>query len=147
VTSSATFRSYVLDQLARVVPRLRWRSMFGGVGIYDDDQFFALIAGDTLYFKADDVNRPDYEARGLEPFRPFEGHDEVMSYFTVDADTLEQVDELREWAEKAIDAARRKKTARRRKTGTAIKPTPAQAIRPIAKAIKPKTRKKQRKGR
>lgn len=89
--------------------------MFGGVGIYDGELFFALIAGDTLYFKADDVNRPDYEARGLGPFKPFEDHDEVMSYYAVDADTLEQVDELREWSMKAIDAARRKKTARRRK--------------------------------
>lgn len=115
MAANSSFRSYVVDQLSRVVPRLRSRSMFGGVGIYDGELFFALIAGDTLYFKADDVNRPDYEARGLGPFKPFEDHDEVMSYYEVDADTLEQIDELREWSAKAIDAARRKKTVRRRK--------------------------------
>ena len=108
---STTYRAYILEQLARVIPRLRSRNMFGGVGIYDGDLFFALIAGDTLYFKADDVNRPDYEARGLGPFKPFEGHDEVMSYFAVDEETLEQTEELREWANRAIDAARRKRTA------------------------------------
>jgi DNA transformation protein len=32
--------------------------MFGGVGIYSGDLFFALIADDTVYFKADDSTRP-----------------------------------------------------------------------------------------
>ena len=106
---SETYRDYVLEQLARVVPRLRSRRMFGGVGIYDGDLFFALIAGDTLFFKADDVNRPEFEARGLQPFRPFEDHHEVMSYYAVGEETIEDVEELRQWAAKSIDAARRKK--------------------------------------
>ena len=38
--------------------------MFGGVGIYDRDVFFALIADDTLYFKVDDSTRPEFVARG-----------------------------------------------------------------------------------
>ena len=67
---SPTFRTFVLDQLGRVAPRVRGRSMFGGVGIYAGAQFFALIADSTLYFKVDDSNRPDFEARGMGPFRP-----------------------------------------------------------------------------
>src|SRR5690242_15095355 len=139
MATNSSFRSYVLDQLSRVAPRLRSRNMFGGVGIYDGELFFALIAGDTVYFKADDVNRPDYEARGLGPFRPFEDHDEVMSYYAVDVDTLEQVDELREWAGKAIDAARRKRSAPK-KRAKAKRVAKKAKRRAQAKKSKPKRR-------
>ncbi len=41
---SPSFRTFILDQLSRVAPRVRGRSMFGGVGIYAGELFFALIA-------------------------------------------------------------------------------------------------------
>ena len=59
------FRAFVLEQLARVTPALRARNMFGGVGVYSDDPFFALMDDDVLYLKVDDVNRARFEARGL----------------------------------------------------------------------------------
>ncbi len=62
---SPSFRTFVLEQLGRVTPNVRARNMFGGVGIYGNDLFFALIADDTLYFKVDDTNRPDFEALGM----------------------------------------------------------------------------------
>src|SRR5438876_144371 len=96
-------------ELVRATAGVRARSMFGGVGIYADDTFFALIASDVLYFKVDDTNRPDFEARGAGPFLPFGDEREVMQYYAVDADILEDVEVLREWAGKAIEAARRKK--------------------------------------
>ena len=52
---------------------LRDRSMFGGVGIYAGDLFFALLAEDRLYMKVDDSNRADFTAAGMEPFRPIPG--------------------------------------------------------------------------
>ena len=60
---SLSFRTFIVDQLSRIAPRVRARSMFGGVGIYSGDLFFALIADDALYFKVDDSNRGDFEAR------------------------------------------------------------------------------------
>jgi DNA transformation protein len=68
---SETYQQFVEEQLGRVVP-VRTRRMFGGVGIYSGDLFFALIDDDVLYFKADDENRPDFQAAGMEPFRPLE---------------------------------------------------------------------------
>ena len=62
MTVSAGFRSYVLEQLGRVLSNVRSRSMFGGVGIYSGDLFFALIDDDTLYFKVDDSTRPGFVA-------------------------------------------------------------------------------------
>ena len=52
--------------------------MFGGVGIYAGELFFALIADDTVYFKVDQSNRPEFEARGMGPFRPYGEGGEVM---------------------------------------------------------------------
>jgi DNA transformation protein len=105
VPVSPSFRTFVLDQLSRVVPRVRARSMFGGVGIYAGELFFALIDDDTLYLKVDDTNRPDFEARGMEPFRPYGEGGEVMQYYQVPDDVLEDPDALRPWAEKSIGGA------------------------------------------
>jgi TfoX/Sxy family transcriptional regulator of competence genes len=41
--------------------------MFGGVGIYAGNLFFALIADDTVYFKVDAATRPQFEERGMAP--------------------------------------------------------------------------------
>ena len=107
----------MIEQLGRAVPRVRARSMFGGVGIYSGDCFFALIADDTLYLKVDDATRPDFEALDSRPFRPYGDDRDKMQYYAVPADLLEDPDGLRPWAEKAIAAATRKRRTRRRKSG------------------------------
>jgi DNA transformation protein len=112
---SASFRTFVADQLSRVIPRIRTRSMFGGVGIYAGERFFALMANDTLYFKVDDSNRPDFEARGMGPFLPFGDERDKMQYYEVPADLLDDPEALRPWAEKSIAVATMKtKRARKR---------------------------------
>jgi DNA transformation protein len=105
-----SFQTLVLDQLSRVVPRVRARRMFGGVGLYQGELFFALIADDAVYFKADASTRPEFEARGMGPFRPFGDDRGTMQYYQVPEDLLENPEALRPWAEKAIAIARRKKT-------------------------------------
>ena len=44
--------------------------MFGGVGLYAGDLFFALIAGDVLYLKADEATRDAREKAAARPFQP-----------------------------------------------------------------------------
>jgi DNA transformation protein len=114
---SATFRTFVVEQLTRILPQVRARSMFGGVGIYAGNLFFALIADDVLYLKVDDSNRADFEARGMGPFRPYGEDGEVMQYYEVPHDLLEDPEELRPWAEKAIAVASHKKGKRARRRG------------------------------
>lgn len=87
--------------------------MFGGVGIYSGELFFALIAEDTLYFKVDESTRPDFEARGMEPFRPFGDAGGTMQYYQLPEDVLEDPEALRVWAEKALTVARQKKSQKR----------------------------------
>ncbi len=109
---SDDYRDFVLEQLAaagRVTPR----AMFGGVGLYLDGLFFALIDDDTLYFKTDDSNRPRYEQAGSRPFCPFADRpDQSMAYWQVPADVLEDPDELTAWARQALAVALAKRARR-----------------------------------
>jgi DNA transformation protein and related proteins len=114
---SPSFRSFVLDQLARTTPGIRARSMFGGVGIYAAESFFALMDDDTLYFKVDEVTRPRFEERGMAPFRPNGDGGETMQYYEVPADVLEDPERLAAWVDAAIAVARRAKGSRSRRRG------------------------------
>jgi DNA transformation protein len=94
------------------MPRIRARPMFGGVGIYSGDVFFALIADDTLYFKVDASTRPEFEARGMGPFRPFGDGGGTMQYYQLPEDLLEDPEALRPWAEQAVAVAHQHKSRR-----------------------------------
>jgi DNA transformation protein len=109
------FREFVLEQLGRVV-QVEWKRMFGGVGLYAGELFFALIDDDIVYFKIGDQNRADFERAGSRPFRPY-GADGPASanYFELPVDVLEDVDALRIWTEKAVAAAQTAATRKRKK--------------------------------
>ena len=111
-----SYRSFVVEQLGQF-SSITAKSMFGGVGLYADEHFFALIADDRLYFKVDDSNRPDFETAEMEPFRPY-GDERAMQYYEVPIDVLEDVDALQQWAEKAVAVARAAKKGKKRKKRT-----------------------------
>jgi DNA transformation protein and related proteins len=113
---SSGFREYVLDQLA-ALPGLRDRSMFGGVGLYADDLFFAILASDVLYFKVDDSNRQEYEQAGSRPFKPYADRAMTMPYYAVPIEIVEDATTLVKWAKRAVGvAAASKATAKKRPT-------------------------------
>ena len=88
---------------------IRIRRMFGGAGVYCDDLFFALLDDGAVYLKSDETSRPAFEARGLSPFS-YEGKDGkvgVMAYYNAPAEIFDDEDSLREWATRALDAAKR----------------------------------------
>lgn len=107
-----SYRSFVIEQLERI-SSITAKNMFGGVGLYAEGYFFALIGDDRLYFKVDDSNRPDFEAAEMEPFRPY-GDDRAMQYYEVPIEVLEDVDALQDWVAKAIAVARRARQRKRR---------------------------------
>ncbi|MEO8681927.1 MAG: TfoX/Sxy family protein, partial [Vicinamibacterales bacterium] len=102
------FRAFVLEQLSGVWG-LQDRSMFGGVGIYSGDVFFALIARDVLHFKVDDTNRAEYEAAGSKPFKPYADRAMTMPYYPVPVEVLEDAGTLVEWAKRSIAVAKKAK--------------------------------------
>jgi DNA transformation protein len=94
---------------------IRARAMFGGHGLYCDEVFFALVASGALFLKADEVNRPEFEAQGLKPFRPFEDKSGVMQYYEAPAEMFEDPLELKRWAGGAIAAGVRQAHAKNKK--------------------------------
>jgi DNA transformation protein len=131
---SESYRTFVLDQIGRVAERVRIKAMFGGAGVYAGEFFFALVDDDVLYLKVDDVNRPDFEARGMQAFRPFGEGGEVMQYYQLPEELLEDPESLRPWVDKAIAVAARKK---RMKSAPRAKPAKAKSS-PKRKKAKPR---------
>jgi DNA transformation protein len=103
---SAEYCAYALDQLASL-GRVTGTRMFGGVGIYLNGVFFALIADDVVYFKVGDSNRAEYESAGMKPFKPYRNKNTTMPFFEVPVSVLEDVDQLAAWGRKAYAVARR----------------------------------------
>ena len=102
------FLLYVLDQLRRWAP-VTARRLFGGQGIYRGDRIFAIVSSDTLYFRTDSINRPEFEAAGMAPLRVGKGKSAriALSYHEVPPDIVEEPEELGRWAERAFAAALR----------------------------------------
>jgi len=91
---------------------VRTKRMFGGVGIYVDEFFMALIISDELYLKADDTTRPRFEAAGCEPFRyaKKDGESVSISYFRPPEEAMESSALMQPWARMALEAAVRART-------------------------------------
>jgi DNA transformation protein len=128
-----SFVEFVLEQLDPVGP-ITPKRMFGGVGLYAGELFFALLAGDVLYLKADDSTRREFEAAGARPFQPYPDRGSgTMQYYSVPAAILEDSDELIAWAKKSVAVAgaqreslparRRRVTPKRSRTRTSRRPT------------------------
>ena len=101
-----SFVEFVLEQLDSFGP-ITSKRMFGGVGLYAGDLFFALIAGDVLYLKGDDATRAAREAAGARPFQPpnrpsGKGKNQ---YDSVPVAILEDRDALLVWVKQAIAIA------------------------------------------
>jgi DNA transformation protein len=109
------YLEYVLEQLGGL-RGLVSRRMFSGAGLYQDEQFFALVFDDTLYFKVNDATRGDYEARGMSRFRPYKDKPHLsFTYYEVPAEVLEDREELVAWARRSVAAAAASKVAKPRK--------------------------------
>lgn len=91
---------------------IQTKAMFGGVGIYSEGLFFALIAEDRLYFKVDDTNREDFESARMSAFYPYDSP-KPMGYWEVPANVFKSKKELGVWADKALRVAERARKRRK----------------------------------
>jgi DNA transformation protein len=105
-----SFHDYVMVEVFDKIPGITSRPMFGDHGVYKDGLFFAIIADGSLYFKAGDSNRLDYESAGSEKFT-YQSHKGPMqmSYYEVPPEVLENPQELEIWVEKSVEAAKKAK--------------------------------------
>lgn len=110
----------IVDILQDALSRLgtvTGRRMFGGVGVYFDGIFFAIIDDGTVYFRTSDTTRAKFEAESSRPFTygTKNGPVAIASYWRLPERLLDDSDELRDWAESAITAARDAVTAKEKK--------------------------------
>lgn len=86
--------------------------MFGGVGVYANGLFFALMDDDTLYLKGDETLKAEFEAAGSQAFDPF-GEGKPMAYWAAPAEALDDQDILLAWSRKSLEVAARKSAKKR----------------------------------
>ena len=141
-------REFLIDLFADFGP-VAIRKMFSGYGISADGINFALSLRAGLFFRADEMTIPDYEAEGSKPFQYATRAKTVLvnSYWELPARLFDDSAELAQWARAALAAAQRAKVKKRPKK-TAKKPAkkaapkkPAAKKRPAKKAAKKATKK------
>jgi len=137
-------REFLIDLFADFGP-VTIRKMFSGYGISADGTNFALSLRAGLFFRADEVTIPDFEAEGSKPFQYSTRAKTVLvnSYWELPARLFDDSSELAQWARAALAAAQRAKVKKRPKKKTANKPAkkaaPKKAVakkRPAKKAAK-----------
>jgi DNA transformation protein len=126
------FAAFVLEQLAPIAP-VTAKRMFGGVGLYAGDLFFALLMGDVVYLKADESTRRSRETAGARPFEPYPGQGRgTMQYYSVPVSILEDRDELTAWATQSIAIARAQRGSpppRRKQAGSTTSKRPTKRLK------------------
>ena len=95
-----SFKDFVLDQLGQV-PQLMCKAIFGGHGLYQRETFFGIIHKGRFYLKTNAMTQPAYTQRAMQPFRP-NAKQLLRHYYEVPVDILEDAEQLRTWARKAI---------------------------------------------
>jgi len=117
-------REFLIDLFADFGP-VTIRKMFSGYGISADGINFALSLRAGLFFRADEVTIPDYEAEGSKPFQYSTRAKTVLvnSYWELPARLFDDSQELAQWAKAALAAAQRAKVKKRPKgKKAAVKP-------------------------
>jgi DNA transformation protein len=138
----AQYLAYVLEQLAGLA-RVSTRRMFGAVGLYSGESFFGVVDDDTLFFKTDESNYPDYQARKMPRFMPTSKRPQgPKGYHQVPAEVIEDGESLVAWARKAVAVALASQ-ARNPKPRARLKATVAKQKAATRKPARPaKARKK-----
>ena len=101
------FASYCAELLSGLGP-VRVKRMFGGHGLYVDDLFIAIVAGETLYLKADDETQARFEAADSAPFTySAKGKRTSLRYWSAPSEAMDSPAGMRPWAALALQAALR----------------------------------------
>ncbi len=139
-------REFLIDLFADFGP-VTIRKMFSGFGISADGTNFAMALRAGLYFRADDVTIPQYEAEGSKPFQYQTRAKTVIvnSYWQLPARLFDDSEELAVWARSALAAAQRAAVKKRPKP-SAKKTTPKKAVGKKVVAKKPAAKRKRRVG-
>lgn len=128
--SPASLPDYLVHCVELLSPlgAVRVRRMFGGHGLYVDEVFLALVLGEQLFLKADDLTLARFQAAGCHPFA-YEGAGRTVttSYWSAPDEAMESPAVMRDWARLALEAALRVRTAPKRTRARPSSASPAVA--------------------
>jgi DNA transformation protein len=99
----------LVEEALEPVGTVAMRKMMGGAMLYCDGLVFALLYGDSLWFKADADSDAVWDAQGCERFTIAfkDGKTETMNYRRASDDVYDDPDALRECARLALEAGAR----------------------------------------
>ena len=101
------FLAHALELLAPL-GRVTARAMFGGHGLYCDGVFFGIVLDNTLYLKADERNRGDFERAGCEIFSySRNGKRATLNFYRAPEDAMDAPHLMLPWGRNALAAALR----------------------------------------
>jgi len=101
------FLAHVLELLGRL-GRVAARKMFGGYGLYCDGVFFGIVLENTLYLKADDRNRAEFERAGSEIFSySRKGKRATLNFYRAPEEAMDSPHLMLPWARTALSAGLR----------------------------------------
>lgn len=110
----AEFATYCSELLASA-GEVRSSRMFGGYGLYIDDVFVAIIAGECLYLKADEQTQARFETAGCTRFKyTARGKQQALGFWTVPPEAMDSPGLMQPWASLALEAALRARGKPRR---------------------------------
>ena len=107
-TKAAYETGEALVKTLSVVGDLNGRKMFGGYGIFEDGNMFALVSSEGhIHFKVDETNRAKYDAAGSVQFHN-------MPYFQLPNAIFQNDGDLFAWAKESIAIARAAKKKKKK---------------------------------
>jgi DNA transformation protein len=143
-------REFLIDLFSDFGP-VTIRPMFSGFGISVDGVNFALALRAGLYFRADEMSIPQFEAEGSKPFQYQTRAKTVLvnSYWQLPARLFDDTEELSQWARGALGAAQRaalKKRPKARKAAGGKKKAAAKktTAEPVSKGKRAKKKARKR---
>lgn len=100
------------------------RRMFGGIGVYFEGLFFAILDDGVIFLKTSGETRPHYEAEQSRPFSYMtkKGAAVLTTYWRLPDRLLDDSEDLRVWLCASVAAARQaagaKASPRRKSRGS-----------------------------
>jgi DNA transformation protein len=95
-------------ELLSSVGKVEGKRMFGGHGLYVDGVFVAIIAGDTLYLKADAQTQSQFAQAGCMRFEyTARGKQHEANYWSAPPEAMDSPALMEPWARLAMQAALR----------------------------------------
>lgn len=108
VKQTDDFYMFVKDQLS-AWGEIDNKRMFGVKGIYKEGLMFGVIKNDTVYLKVDDSNKYKFIDAGSETLKVFKTNSEVLTYYRLPENVLDDAQEFVEWAKEAYRIQLKKK--------------------------------------